>query len=67
MSPRQVVATTIITYEEQTRGWLSYMGTSRSLEAQVEAYRQLQQHLNQTLRKKIVPKTINNPKIIKRV
>ncbi|CBN55176.1 hypothetical protein OSCI_1560007 [Kamptonema sp. PCC 6506] len=43
------------------------MGTSRSLEAQVEAYRQLQQHLNQTLRKKIVPKTINNPKIIKRV
>ena len=44
-NPNQVVATTIITYEEQTRGWLSYMGTSRSLEAQVEAYRQLQQHL----------------------
>lgn len=45
INPNEVVATTIITYEEQTRGWLSYMGTSRSLEAQVEAYRQLQQHL----------------------
>lgn len=39
------VATTIVTYEEQTRGWLSYMAASRSLEAQVQAYRELQQHL----------------------
>jgi tRNA(fMet)-specific endonuclease VapC len=44
-NPNQVVATTIITYEEQTRGWLTYMGTSRSLDAQVEAYRQLHRHL----------------------
>lgn len=39
------VATTIITYEEQTRGWLSYMAASRSLEAQVQVYQELQQHL----------------------
>ncbi|MCL1466491.1 type II toxin-antitoxin system VapC family toxin [Argonema galeatum] len=45
INPNEVVATTIVTYEEQTRGWLSYMAASRSLEAQVEAYRQLQQHL----------------------
>lgn len=45
INPNEVVATTIVTYEEQTRGWLSYMGKSRSLEAQVEAYQQLQQHI----------------------
>ena len=45
INPNEVVATTIVTYEEQTRGWLSYIAASRSLEAQVEAYRQLQQHL----------------------
>jgi len=45
INPNEVVATTIVTYEEQTRGWLGYMAASRSLEAQVEAYRQLQQHL----------------------
>ena len=45
INPSEVVATTIVTYEEQTRGWLSYMAASRSLNAQVEAYRQLEQHL----------------------
>lgn len=38
------VAVTIITYEEQTRGWLSYLAT-RSLKAQVQAYDQLKRHL----------------------
>jgi tRNA(fMet)-specific endonuclease VapC len=39
------VATTIITYEEQMRGWLSYIAKANSIEAQVVAYRRLEKHL----------------------
>lgn len=35
------LATTIITFEEQTRGWLSWLSQARSLDQQVERYRQL--------------------------
>jgi len=35
------VATTIITYEEQMRGWLSYIAKTSSIETQVVAYRRL--------------------------
>lgn len=37
--------TTIVTYEEQTRGWMAYMAKARSISAQVEAYGHLQTHL----------------------
>jgi len=36
---------TIISYEEQTRDWFSFMAKARTIEAQIKAYRQLQQHL----------------------
>ena len=36
------VAVTIISYEEQTRGWFSFLAQARSLEAQVKAYRLIQ-------------------------
>jgi tRNA(fMet)-specific endonuclease VapC len=39
------IATTIISYEEQTRGWLSYIAKANSLDAQVLAYSKLQRHL----------------------
>jgi tRNA(fMet)-specific endonuclease VapC len=39
------VATTIINYEEQVRGWMAYIARARSLEKQVEAYRRLRNHL----------------------
>ncbi|NCR02209.1 MAG: type II toxin-antitoxin system VapC family toxin [Microcystis aeruginosa L211-101] len=39
------VATTIITYEEQMRGWLSYIAKTSSIETQVVAYRRLEKHL----------------------
>jgi tRNA(fMet)-specific endonuclease VapC len=39
------VATTIITYEEQMRGWLSYIAKTNSIEVQVVAYRRLEKHL----------------------
>jgi tRNA(fMet)-specific endonuclease VapC len=39
------IATTIISYEEQTRGWLSYIAKANSLDSQVLAYSKLQRHL----------------------
>ena len=41
----QEVVTTIITYEEQTRGWMSFIAKSRNIETQVEAYKQLQSNI----------------------
>jgi tRNA(fMet)-specific endonuclease VapC len=40
------VATTIISYEEQVRGWMAYIARARSIEQQVEAYRRLRRHLD---------------------
>ncbi len=40
------VFTTIITYEEQTRGWLSYIAKQSSMDSQVIAYQELEKHLN---------------------
>lgn len=39
------VAVSIISYEEQMRGWLSYIGKAKKVEQQVEAYKQLKQQL----------------------
>ncbi len=41
----QEVVTTIITYEEQTRGWMSFIAKSRNIETQLEAYKQLQSNI----------------------
>ena len=37
-------ATTIVTYEEQTRGWLNRLSSVKTLEEQTNAYLRLQQH-----------------------
>jgi len=39
------VATSIISYEEQMRGWLSYAAKAQTVEQQVEAYKQLKRQL----------------------
>ena len=39
------VAASIISYEEQMRGWLSYIAKAKSDKQQVEAYKQLKQQL----------------------
>jgi tRNA(fMet)-specific endonuclease VapC len=39
------IATTIVSYEEQTRGWLSYIAKATNLDAQVLAYSKLERHL----------------------
>jgi tRNA(fMet)-specific endonuclease VapC len=44
VNPDDVVVT-IISYEEQTKGWLSYLAKVRKPEAQVEIYRQLKEQI----------------------
>jgi tRNA(fMet)-specific endonuclease VapC len=40
------VATTIISYEEQVRGWMAYLARARSIDQQIEGYRRLRGHLD---------------------
>jgi tRNA(fMet)-specific endonuclease VapC len=44
--PADQIATTVITYEEQMRGWLSFLARSRTLSAQVDAYRRLSRQIH---------------------
>lgn len=39
------IATTIITFEEQMRGWMAYLAKSKNIEQQVTAYQRLDQFL----------------------
>ncbi len=48
--PEGEVVTTIITFEEQTRGWLAFQARARTLQQQVDAYRKLKRHLDIYLR-----------------
>jgi tRNA(fMet)-specific endonuclease VapC len=43
--PPAEVATTIISYEEQMRGWMAYLARTRSMTHQVEAYRRMHRQL----------------------
>ena len=42
----ELIGTTIITYEEQTRGWIGYVAKARTSAAQLLAYERLQRHLD---------------------
>jgi tRNA(fMet)-specific endonuclease VapC len=44
VSPDEV-ATTIISYEEQMRGWMAYIARAKSMPQQLEAYQRLRRHL----------------------
>jgi tRNA(fMet)-specific endonuclease VapC len=39
-------ATTIVSYEEQSRGWLAYLSKARTLAQQIAAYGKLSRHLD---------------------
>jgi tRNA(fMet)-specific endonuclease VapC len=43
---RGQVTTSIISYEEQIRGWMAYLARARKIEQEVEAYRRLRRHLD---------------------
>jgi tRNA(fMet)-specific endonuclease VapC len=43
--PPDDLATTIVSYEEQMRGWLAVSAKARTSEAQIAAYRRLKTHL----------------------
>ncbi len=45
--PPEEVAVTIITYEEQMRGWFAVVAQARTAAQQVEAYRKLRRFINQ--------------------
>lgn len=44
-NPRPQVVTTIITFEEQMRGWLAVLAKSRTFEQQIQAYSRLNEFL----------------------
>ena len=44
--PIEEIYTTIITFEEQMRGWLSFVAKSKTLEQQIYAYSRLHSFLN---------------------
>ena len=39
-------ATTIVTYEEQTRGWMAYVARAKTVAQEIEAYARLKTHLH---------------------
>ena len=43
--PSDQVATTIISYEEQIRGWMTYLARAKSMAQELEAYKRLRRHL----------------------
>lgn len=43
--PPGEVAVTIITYEEQMRGWLAYIARAKTTSHKVQAYRRLRSHV----------------------
>lgn len=44
--PSDEITTTIITFEEQMRGWMSFLAKMRSIDEQVFAYRTLKQYFD---------------------
>jgi tRNA(fMet)-specific endonuclease VapC len=53
--PPSEVVTTLISYEEQMRGWMAYLARTRSVAHQVEAYRRRLQHLDNYRRIPVLP------------
>ena len=43
---REPVVTTIVTYEEQTRGWLAHIAKAKTIDHQVICYCKLSRHLD---------------------
>jgi tRNA(fMet)-specific endonuclease VapC len=44
--PGDQITTTIISYEEQTRGWFGLLARAKTMSAQIGVYRRLNRHLD---------------------
>lgn len=55
LPPGEHAATTIVTYHEQTRGWLVYIAKARTKPQQVFAYGLLARHLNDYRDARVIP------------
>jgi tRNA(fMet)-specific endonuclease VapC len=44
--PEDQFATTVISYEEQTRGWFALVAKAKTMNAQIGVYRRLNRHLD---------------------
>ena len=53
--PGELVATTIITYHEQCKGWIDYVAGARGQADQVEAYGFLANHLEAFGKARVIP------------
>jgi tRNA(fMet)-specific endonuclease VapC len=42
---RAEIATTIVTYEEQTRGWMAYKARAKNASQEIKAYAKLRKHV----------------------
>jgi tRNA(fMet)-specific endonuclease VapC len=62
VSPNEV-ATTIVSYEEQMRGWLSYIARIRSLEAEIDGYRKLHRQLIQYCSMRVLPFDVQSAEV----
>jgi tRNA(fMet)-specific endonuclease VapC len=51
----ELVAITIITYHEQTSGWLAYLAKARTKPQQIYAYSLLERHLEDYRKTRVVP------------
>jgi tRNA(fMet)-specific endonuclease VapC len=55
LPPDEHVATSIITYHEQTRGWLAYIAKARTKAQEVYAYSLLASHLDDYREARVIP------------
>lgn len=53
--PKGQLVSTVVSYEEQTRGWLSFAARARSVAELIEAYRRLAGHLEDWRRIPVLP------------
>ena len=57
--PASQIHSSIVTYEEQTRGWLTFIARAKTVTAEVDAYRKLERHLANYKRIKLLGFTAN--------
>ena len=53
--PKEDVATTIVSYEEQLRGWLKYLAKAKTVKDQVDAYGRMRRMLLQYCAMTVLP------------